>query len=276
MIELKGKCVSDSILSDAKEKSNALRNKGIIPCIALVRVGEDSSDVAYEKSIIKIMDKTDIDVKQVVLDKDISKEDFKKEIIALNEDERVNGILVFRPLPKQLDEKEIRRYISPKKDIDCFSEINMGRIFLSDEEVFYPCTPMGVMKIIEHYDIDLEGKNVVIVGRSLVVGKPLSMMLMDKNATVTICHSRTKDLPSVCKKADIVIAAIGRGKMIDSSYIKKGSIVIDVGINFIEGKMVGDVDYDDVKDMCSMITPVPGGVGIVTTSCLAYNLLKMM
>lgn len=276
MIELKGKYVSDSILADAKEKSNALRNKGIIPCIALVRVGEDSSDVAYEKSIIKIMDKTNIDVKQIILNKDISKEDFKKEIIALNEDERVNGILVFRPLPKQLDEKEIRRYISPKKDIDCFSEINMGRIFLSDEEVFYPCTPMGVMKIIEYYDIDLEGKNVVIVGRSLVVGKPLSMMLMDKNATVTICHSRTKDLPSVCKKADIVIAAIGRGKMIDSSYIKKGSVVIDVGINFIDGKMVGDVDYDDVKELCSMITPVPGGVGIVTTSCLAYNLLKMM
>ena len=138
MIELKGKYVSDSILADAKEKSNALRNKGIIPCIALVRVGEDSSDVAYEKSIIKIMDKTNIDVKQIILN---------KEIIALNEDERVNGILVFRPLPKQLDEKEIRRYISPKKDIDCFSEINMGRIFLSDEEVFYPCTPMGVMKM---------------------------------------------------------------------------------------------------------------------------------
>ena len=138
MIELRGKCVSDSILSDAKKKSGELRKKGIIPKIALVRVGEDSSDVAYEKSIIKIMDKTDIDVKQVVLDKNISKEDFKKEIIALNDDDSVNGILVFRPLPKQLDEKEIRRYISPKKDIDCFSEINMGRIFLSDEEVFYP------------------------------------------------------------------------------------------------------------------------------------------
>ena len=220
------------------------------------------------------MAKADISVKSVVLKEDISQEDFDNNLKVLNDNDKIHGILVFRPLPKQLDEDKIKYLINPNKDIDCFSPINLAKVFISDNSGFYPCTPLGVMEILDHYNIELEGKEVVLIGRSLVVGKPLSMMLLDRNATVTICHSKTKDLKKVCKKADVLIAAVGRGNMVNKDYIKPGAVVIDVGINFIDGKMCGDVDFESAYETAGRITPVPGGVGSVTTSCLMVNLIK--
>ena len=241
---LRGKKVKDSIIDKAGARAKKLIDEGVTPKVSILRVGHDKSDLAYEKSIRILMRKADVAVERVVLNKNISQEDFDRKLDEINEDPTVNGILIFRPLPDQLDEDRIKYRIRPEKDIDCMSPVNFSKIFISENDGFAPCTPLGVMELIDYYGIDLEGKNVVVVGRSLVVGKPLSMMLLDRNATLTICHSRTKDLKSICKSADILIVAVGRAEMIDSEYIQEGAIVIDVGINFARGKMVGDVDFE--------------------------------
>jgi len=272
--KLLGNPVVNEIILNCKKDTEELICSGIKPKLAVVRVGENKSDISYETSIVKLMAKADISVKSVILKEDISQDDFEYNLKVLNEDNEVHGILVFRPLPSQLDEDKIKYLINPNKDIDCFSPVNLAKVFISDKSGFYPCTPLGVMKTLEYYGVELEGKNVVIIGRSLVVGKPLSMMLLDKHATITMCHSKTKDLKDICKKADVLIAAIGRGNMIDKSYIKKGAAVIDVGINFVDGKMCGDVDFESAYDIAGSITPVPGGVGGVTTACLMDNLIK--
>ena len=271
---LLGSTVTNEIILKCRKECEELKSKGIKPQLAVLRVGENKSDISYETSIIKLMAKADISVKSVVLKEDISQEDFDNNLKVLNDNDKIHGILVFRPLPKQLDEDKIKYLINPNKDIDCFSPINLAKVFISDNSRFYPCTPLGVMEILDHYDIELEGKEVVLIGRSLVVGKPLSMMLLDRNATVTICHSKTKELKEVCKKADILIAAVGRGNMVNKEYTKPGAVVIDVGINFVDGKMCGDVDFESAYETAGRITPVPGGVGSVTTSCLMVNLIK--
>lgn len=271
---LLGSTVTNEIILKCRKECEELKSKGIKPQLAVLRVGENKSDISYETSIIKLMAKADISVKSVVLKEDISQEDFDNNLKVLNDNDKIHGILVFRPLPKQLDEDKIKYLINPNKDIDCFSPINLAKVFISDNSGFYPCTPLGVMEILDHYDIELEGKEVVLIGRSLVVGKPLSMMLLDRNATVTICHSKTKELKEVCKKADILIAAVGRGNMVNKEYTKPGAVVIDVGINFVDGKMCGDVDFESAYETAGRITPVPGGVGSVTTSCLMVNLIK--
>ncbi|MCR2032888.1 bifunctional 5,10-methylenetetrahydrofolate dehydrogenase/5,10-methenyltetrahydrofolate cyclohydrolase [Anaerofustis stercorihominis] len=271
---LLGSTVTNEIILKCRKECEELKSKGIKPQLAVLRVGENKSDISYETSIIKLMAKADISVKSVVLKEDISQEDFDNNLKVLNDNDKIHGILVFRPLPKQLDEDKIKYIINPNKDIDCFSPINLAKVFISDKSGFYPCTPLGVMEMLDYYNIELEGKEVVLIGRSLVVGKPLSMMLLDRNATVTICHSRTKNLKEVCKKADVLIAAVGRGNMVNKEYIKPGALVIDVGINFVEGKMCGDVDFESAYETAGLITPVPGGVGSVTTSCLMVNLIK--
>lgn len=271
---LRGKKVKDSIIKKAGEESRGLIEKGIQPKVAIIRVGSDESDLAYEKSIRTLMKKADVSVERIVLDENISQRDFDIKLGEVNGDRSVNGILIFRPLPSQLDEDRIKYLIRADKDIDCMSPVNFSKIFISESDGFAPCTPLGVMELLDYYDIDLSGKNVVMVGRSLVVGKPLSMMLLDRNATLTICHSRTKDLKEVCRGADILVVAIGRGNMINRDYISKGTVVIDVGINFVDGTMVGDVDFESAKDVAGMITPVPGGVGGVTTACLVMNAVR--
>ncbi|WP_290770748.1 tetrahydrofolate dehydrogenase/cyclohydrolase catalytic domain-containing protein [Anaerofustis sp.] len=272
--KLLGKNVTEKIISDCKIECENIKQKGIIPTLAVMRVGNNKSDISYEKNIIKLMDKAGISVKSIILDQNVSKDSFTEKLQELNKDENVNSILIFRPLPSHINEDKIKYIIDPKKDIDCFSPLNLAKVFISDESGFYPCTPLGVMEMLDYYKIELTGKNVVIVGRSLVVGKPLSMMLLDRHATVTICHSKTDNLQKICKKADILIVAIGRGNMIDKNYIKEGATVIDVGINFIDGKMTGDVSIDSALEVTEMITPVPGGVGGVTTACLIKNVLK--
>ena len=272
---IKGKPVADKIKEKLKKEVAELKEKGITPKLAIIRVGDDPGDMAYERGAIKTMVSVNIETDVRVLSKDISQDEFIKELKSINDDKSVHGILILRPLPDQLDENVIKNVIAPEKDVDCFSPVNVAKVFEGDETGFPPCTPSAVMEILKHYEIPLKGKNAVVIGRSMIVGKPAAMLLLKEHATVTICHSRTKDLPKVASGAELLVVGIGRAKMIDSSYIREGAVVIDVGINVDEdGKLCGDVDTDDCVDKASMITPVPGGVGSVTTSVLAKHVVK--
>lgn len=272
---IKGKPVADKITEDLKKEVENLNEMGINPKLAIVRVGERPDDLAYERGALKRCQNIGIETEVVELDENISQEEFIKAVHKLNEDDKVNGILTFRPLPKHLSEDEIKYEISPKKDIDCFNPINTAKIVENDKTGYPPCTPTAVIEILKHYDINLTGANIVVLGRSMVVGKPLSMLLLNENATVNICHSKTRNLPEIASQADILVAAVGRAKMVKKDYVKDGAIVIDVGVNVDDqGNLCGDVDMEDVLDKVSMITPVPGGVGAVTTSILATNIVK--
>jgi methylenetetrahydrofolate dehydrogenase (NADP+)/methenyltetrahydrofolate cyclohydrolase len=272
---IKGKPVADKITEDLKKEVENLNEMGINPKLAIVRVGERPDDLAYERGALKRCQNIGIETEVVELDENISQDEFIKAIHKLNEDDKVNGILTFRPLPKHLSEDEIKYEISPKKDIDCFNPINTAKIVENDKTGYPPCTPTAVIEILKHYDINLTGANIVVLGRSMVVGKPLSMLLLNENATVNICHSKTRNLPEIASQADILVAAVGRAKMVKKDYVKDGAIVIDVGVNVDDqGNLCGDVDMEDVLDKVSMITPVPGGVGAVTTSILATNIVK--
>jgi len=274
-ILIKGKPVADALKESIKTQVDELKLKGISPKLTIVRVGADPSDLAYERGALKTMGQVGIEVEVKELPVDISQDDFISSLKEINADSNTHGILVFRPLPSQLDENVIKYVIAADKDIDCFSPTNVAKIMEGDETGFAPCTPMAVMEILNHYGVELKGKNAVVIGRSMVVGKPVAMLLLKQNATVTICHSKTVNLKEVASGADVLVACVGRAKMVTSEYIKDGAVVIDVGINVDEqGKMCGDVDIDDCLDKCSMITPVPGGVGSVTTSILAKHVVK--
>lgn len=256
------------------EEISQLKTTGITPTLGIIRVGDRPDDVYYESSIIKNCDSLGIETKTYTLEQNISMEDFVTVVEEANHDSAIHGILIFRPLPKQLDEDVIKHIINPAKDIDCMSPQNLAKVFEGDTQGMVPCTPAAVVETLKHYEVNLQGANVAVVGRSLVVGKPLSMMLLQENATVTICHSKTKDMPEITKKADIVVAAIGKAKFIDDKYISEKSIVIDVGINDAgDGKICGDVDYENVADKVSAITPVPGGIGTVTTTILLKHVV---
>ncbi len=272
---LLGKPVADKITEEVKLEVENLKKKDITPKLSIIRVGENPSDKAYERGALKRMEKAGIEVAVQVMAKDIKEDDFLIKLEEANNDKDTHGILIFRPLPKQLREEKIKYTILPAKDVDCFSPVNVAKIFEGDESGLPPATPAAVIETLKHYDIELKGKDVVVLGRSLVVGKPVSMMLLKENATVTICHSKTKELEKVAAKADIIVAAVGRDRMVNSNFVKEDGIVIDVGINVdSEGNMNGDVDFEDVKDKVSMITPVPRGIGSVTTSILAKNVVK--
>lgn len=272
---IKGKSVADAVSEELKEKVKELKGKGIIPKLAIVRAGADPSDLAYEKGALKRCEIVGLDSMVVELPLDINQEDFISEIEKLNKDSSVNGILIFRPLPKQLKENVLKYVISPEKDVDCFSPVNVAKVMENDSTGFAPCTPSAVIEMLNYYNVPLKGKKAVVIGRSMVVGKPVSMLLLNENATVTICHSKTENLPGVCSEADVLIAAIGKAKMIDSKYAKSGAVVIDVGINLDEeGNLCGDADTNSCLENASMITPVPAGVGSVTTSILAKHTVK--
>ncbi|CBZ03056.1 methylenetetrahydrofolate dehydrogenase (NADP+) [Clostridium botulinum H04402 065] len=237
-------------------------------------MGNKQDDIAYERSIIKSCEKLNIETKVEELSEDILEEDFLKLMESLNKEKEIHGILVFRPYPKHLNENIINSSIALNKDVDCMHPLNLERIFEGDLDGFMPCTPEAVIEILRYYDIDLKGKNIVIINRSMVVGKPLSMMALSHNATVTICHSKTIDLPSITKKADIVVTAIGKAKLIKEEYFNEDSIVMDVSINVDEnGKLCGDVDFENVKEKVGAITPVPKGVGSVTTTLLLKHIV---
>ena len=266
---LKGNVVAKEIKDQMKRDIEELAKQNKAPNLAIVRLGDNPGDISYERSIIKNCDNIGIKSKVFERDVNIKTEELVELIEKLNDDENISGILVFRPLPKHIDEEIVRNTISPLKDVDCMHPLNLEKIFEGNMDGFAPCTPKAAMEILKYYDIPLEGKNVVVVNRSMVVGKPLTMMLLNKNATVTICHSRTKNLSEITKKADVVVVALGRAKFFDESYFTEDSIVIDVGVSLYEdGKLSGDADYDKVSPIVSKITPVPGGVGSVTTSIL--------
>lgn len=274
-ILLKGKPVADSIAARVKDEAEELRRNNIIPKLKIIRVGEREDDLAYERAAVKRMKSANIDCEVLALPLNIDKETFEDEIKNVVNDNSVHGILVFRPLPKQLNEKDIRFIISPEKDIDCLNPINAAKILEGDKSGFPPCTARAAMEILKYYNIDISGKEATVIGRSMVVGKPLSMMLLKENSTVTICHSKTENLPQVAKRADILIAAIGKSKMITKEYIKENSTVIDVGINADdEGNITGDVNTEDCIEKAAFITPVPAGVGSVTTAVLADHVVK--
>lgn len=266
---LKGNVVANQIKEKMKQDIEELMKHGKTPTLAIVRLGDNPGDISYEKSIIKNCD--NVGIKAVVYERnvDIKTEELIELIEELNKDDETSGILVFRPLPKHIDEEIIRNVISPEKDVDCMHPLNLERIFEGDMDGFAPCTPKAAMEILKYYDIPLEGKNVVVVNRSMVVGKPLAMMLLKENATVTICHSRTQNLHEITNKADVVVVALGKAKFFDEKYFNEDSIVIDVGVSLDEnGKLSGDADFEKLSPMVDKITPVPGGVGSVTTSIL--------
>ena len=272
---IKGKPVADQISENLIKEVNELVKEGIHPKLAIVRVGARGDDLAYERGALKRCQTIVIETEVVELAEDITQEDYEKTLRSLNENKDVHGILCLRPFPNQLNEEAIKYVISPEKDVDCFSPINSAKIMEGDKSGFPPCTPTAVVEILKHYDVELNGANVAVLGRSMVVGKPASMLLLNENATVTICHSRTKNLEKVTSQADILVAAVGRAKMIKENFVKEGAVVIDVGINVDEnGNLCGDVDTASVQDKISMITPVPAGVGSVTTSILAKHVVK--
>lgn len=247
--------------------------KGYIPTLGIVRIGSNPADISYEKGAVKKMESLSLKTKVFEFDENISSDDFIDEFKKINEDDEIDGILLFRPLPEHIDEKKVIEVLDERKDLDGISYKNIAKVFAGDESGFAPCTAKAVIKILESNNIELEGKNVVVLGRSMVIGKPVAMLAIQKNATVTLCHSKTADLKKVCKNADILIVAIGRAKMINDDHIGEDAVVIDVGINFFEGKLCGDVDLENVKN-AAMATPVPKGVGAVTTSVLAQHLVS--
>ncbi len=274
MVEYRGMPAVKAMAEEFKSRVAALKERGVYPKLAVVRVGEREDDIAYEKGIVKRFGTVEADVEVIKLPIDIDEESFEETIRRLNEDEKVHGILVFRPLPKQLDDNRLKEIIRPDKDVDSISMANAAKVFAGDKTGYAPCTAQAVMELLEHNKIDLTGKKVVIVGRSLVVGKPLAMLMLGRNATVTVCHTRTKNIAEECKRADILVACAGSAKMIKRDFTNPDQIVVDVGINFVDGAMCGDVDYDDVAEHVAAITPVPGGVGTVTTSVLLKHTLE--
>ena len=273
--QLLGKEVAAALKDGLQAPVTALAERGIVPCLAIVRVGERGDDIAYERSAMKRMDAVGVKVKNVVLSEDVTQDALEDAFRAVNEDANVHGIMIFQPLPKHLSAEPLVHMINPLKDVDGISPVNTAKVFAGDPSGVAPCTPEACMEILAHYGVDVTGKRVAVVGRSMVVGRPLSMLLLKENATVTICHTRTKDLADRLKEADIVIAAAGKAKMITAEMVRPETVVIDVGINVDEnGKLVGDVDYDNVEPIVSAITPVPGGVGGVTTILLAQHVVE--
>lgn len=272
MTELLGKPAADAVNERLKTQISDLENKGIVPTLAVVRVGAREDDLAYERGIKKKFSDMGCQVTVVELPEDVTQEDLDETVAALDSDAEIHGILLFRPLPKHLTDKNIVNSISSGKDVDCMGNANMAKLFAGDKDGFAPCTAQAVMEIIDHYGIDIKGKKVTVIGRSLVIGKPVALMLIAGNATVTVCHTKTADLKAECKAADIIVAAAGKAKMITADYVREGQIVIDVGMNVDEnGKLCGDVDFAGVSEIVDAITPVPRGVGSVTTSVLLAN-----
>lgn len=270
---LKGLPVANAINEKLMEQVKSI--EGPLPHLAIIRVGERPDDCSYERGAVKKMDKVGVRCTTYTFDADIDNETFQAEFDKINENPDIDGILMLRPLPKQLDEKQIENKIDPRKDLDGISPLNLAKVYAGDESGYAPCTAEAVIEMLDYAGIDIKGKRVTVVGRSLVIGKPVSMLLMKRNATVTVCHTKTVDMAGTCKNAEILVAAAGSARMIKNEYVADGAVVIDVGINVDdEGSLCGDVDFDAISDIAAAATPVPGGVGSVTTSVLAKHLVK--
>ena len=272
---LKGAEVVSALNDRIKSDVVALALRGATPTLAILRVGEKPDDLAYERGAMKRAETVGVAVRQIVLPETVSQEELIAEIAKINADETIHGCLMLRPLPKHIDDQSAREALLPEKDIDGITDGSLAGVFTGTKRGFPPCTAQACMEILNYYGIDPAGKSAVVIGRSLVIGKPVAMMLLQKHATVTICHTRTVDMPSVTKRAEILIVAAGRAGVVGAEYVSAGQIVLDVGINFnVEGKMVGDADFAAVEPIVGAITPVPGGVGTVTTSVLMAHVVE--
>ncbi len=272
---LKGAEVTAALNERTKQAIESLSSKGITPTLGIIRVGERPDDVFYEKSVIKNGSALGLKVKQYILEETVTQEKLLETIKEINEDANVHGVLMFRPLPKHLKEDMACQALSPEKDVDGITDSSMAGVFAGKKLGFPPCTPQACMEILDYYGYDCTGKKAVVVGRSLVVGKPAAIMLIGKNATTTVCHTKTKDLSAVCKEADILIAAAGRAGVVTKEYLSPSQVVIDVGINVNEdGKLCGDVAFEEAEPVVGAITPVPGGVGTVTTAVLIGHVVE--
>lgn len=269
-----GKALAKKIREQLKEECSKLKKEGILPKLAVIMVGDDPASKVYVRNKSRACEDVGIEYEEYLLDFKIAQKELIELIEKLNNDKTVNGILLQSPIPSNLDINEAFRKISPEKDVDGFNPVNVGKLVLN-QDTFVSCTPYGIMKMFEEYDIDLTGKNVVILGRSNIVGKPLIHCCLNKNATVTSCHSKTQNLAQKAKEADILISAIGKANFVTADMVKENSVVIDVGINRLDnGKITGDVDFESVKEKASYITPVPGGVGPMTIAMLMNNVIK--
>ena len=272
--QLLGKEVTAALNERIKADVATLNAKGVKPTLGIIRVGERPDDLSYERGATKRCETLGVEYKKYLLPADVSQEELLKVIDEVNKDENIHGVLMFRPLPKHIDQTLVENALCAEKDVDCQTDASLGGVFTGKKVGFPPCTPQACMEILDHYGIDCTGKKAVVIGRSLVVGKPAEMMLIKKNATVTVCHTRTVDMPSVTREADILVVAAGRAGVVGADYVAPGQIVIDVGINVNEeGKLCGDVDYAAVEPIVDAITPVPGGVGSVTTSVLVGHVV---
>ena len=275
MIKIDGKAFSQTVLEKIKEEHSQLKEKYGKPAgLAVVIVGNNPASQVYVKNKIRACENVGFYSENIELDENISEKGLLQEINKLNKNDRINGILVQLPLPAHINELKIIDSISPEKDVDGFHVSNIGKMVIGDETGFLSCTPYGIMQLLEEYKIEIAGKDAVIIGRSNIVGKPMALMLIQKGATVQICNSRTKDLRKKLNKADIIIVAAGVPKLLKKEDVKEGAVVIDVGINRVDGKICGDVDYEEVAEKTSYITPVPGGVGPMTIASLIKNTFK--
>lgn len=275
-IVLSGKAVADKIKQDCQQQAAQLRKQGSIPRLQIIRVGERTDDVYYQKSLEKACAATNIDCTVTVLDEKIGQQGLEQQLSQAAQDPAVHGILLFSPLPKGYDLTAAVSLIPTAKDVDCLNPLSSGVIFTGCGEAYPPCTAAAVMEMLKYYDAQLSGRNVTIVGRSLVVGKPLSMLLLAQNATVTIAHSYSEDLPAICRRADVVIAAAGRAKMFRGNYFTPGQVAIDVGINDDPdnpGHICGDIDYETAEQIVAAISPVPGGIGSITSAIMCAHVI---
>ena len=272
-VRMDGKMVSAKVRGSILEEVNGLKDKGVRPGLAVIIVGEDPASKVYVRNKERACEECGFYSEKYALPEETTQEELLGLIDELNHNPRIDGILCQLPVPKHINEQAIIDAISPEKDVDAFHPINVGKIMVGNFD-FLPCTPAGVMQLLEEYDIDPNGKNCVVIGRSNIVGKPMAMLLLHKNGTVTICHSRTKNLKEVCAQADILVAAVGKADFVTADMVKEGAVVIDVGRNRKDGKLCGDVAFDEVNEKASYLTPVPGGVGPMTITMLMKNTLK--
>lgn len=275
---LKGKAVADKIKKDISSKIDSLKENGLTPTLGLIRVGEKADDIFYENSIIKKAEEVGVKIKRVQLPENVTQEEMVNTVEFINGDEEISGILVFRPLPKHLDENHILNKISVDKDIDGVTALSMAGVFTGEKIGFPPCTSEAVIRMLKYYEIPISGAKATVLGRSLVIGKPVAQLLLNLNATVTVCHSKTEDVTKWSKEADILVTALGKLKFVDENFINPNQCVIDVGINWdVENKkMAGDVDFEKISDSVRHITPVPGGIGTVTSYLLLEHTVEAL
>ena len=272
---LKGAEVAKALTETLQQEAEQLKAKGVEPCLAILRVGARDDDLSYERGAMKRCEKVGIAVRSVVLPEDVTQETLMGEVRKLNEDAGVHGVLMFRPLPKHLDDEAVRAALAPAKDMDGITDGSMTAVYAGTGSGYAPCTAQACVELLKHYNIPIKGKRVVVIGRSLVIGKPVSLLLLAEHATVTICHSRSENLSEICKEADILVVAAGKAGMIGAESVRAGQVVLDVGIHAnADGTLCGDTRFAEVEPLVAAITPVPGGVGAVTTAVLASHVIE--